>query len=189
MTLPQYPANIYRQDGELSLEGFTEFTAAGSQPAVIRGPFPFTHSTAGLTSGVTLYTPAIGDVIYDIGVSVVAAFNGTTPKADVGTFSGGNSGLFDELAGAVIDLTAIDAAATDNAGLSLVGGPNWLQAAVGSAGAGAGATYVPTPIIVTAANPLLLVVNQTGAKGGSAVGGTTGAGAVYVLTQTPVPFS
>lgn len=186
--MSKYPGAVEQPDGSGRVEGFIDFTDPTSTPALLRGPFPFSFATASLTAGVHIFTPNIGDVIYDVGIEIVTAFNGTTPLGDVGTFSGGNDGLFAIQAGVALDLTAADAAVTDNAGLSSPQTPSWLQAAVGSVGAAAGAAYLPTPLYVTAANPILLVISETGAKGGTATGATAGAGNVYVLTSTPVPL-
>lgn len=152
-------------------------------PAFVRS-FAFTFATVGLTTGVPILQLRAGDVVYDIGVSVPVAFDGTTPSADVGTFDGGNDGLFDFLA-TVVDLTALDNAVTENAGLATTSGPNWLAAAVASAGAAGSQSFNPTQITVTADCELLLVVSQSGAKGGTATGSTAGAGVVYVVTSTP----
>jgi hypothetical protein len=187
--MSKYPGAVEQPDGSGRVEGFLDFTDPTNTPAFLRGPFPFTFATAGLTAGVAIYTPNVGDVIYDIGVEIATAFDGTTPLADVGTFSGGNNGLFDELAGTTVDLTAADAAVTDNAGLSHATNQSWLQAAIGSVGAAAGSAYLPGALYVTVANPILLVISQTGAKGGAATGATVGVGAVYVLTSQPVRFS
>jgi hypothetical protein len=183
-----YAASILREDVSVDREGFVSFTDPGNQPAVLRGPFPFTHSTAGVTAGVPIYTPNVGDVILDIGIQLPVAFNGTTPMCDVGTFNGGSAGLFDGLAGAAVNLADADAAVTDNAGLSSATTTTWLAAAIGSAGAAGGASYLPAALYVTVANPLLLVVSQSGMKGGTATGATAGTGAVYVITSSPVPF-
>jgi hypothetical protein len=164
-------------------------TVSGATMASLGGvtvrKFPFTFATAGLATGYALYTPAVGDLIYDIGISVDTLFNGTTPLADVGTFSGGNVGLFGEL-GAAIDLGTADADVTDNAGLAEGGTATWLSAAIIVKNTAAESGVLPWTLKVTAANPLLLVVSQNGQKGGTATGATAGAGVVYVVTATPV---
>lgn len=182
---PTYPTNINDETGQTRIEGYTQFTQYS--PQHLRA-FPFAYNTAGLAAGVTIYTPAVGDVIYDIGIAVTTAFNGTTPLLDVGTFNGGNVGLFGELAAGAVDGTKVYSAVTDNAGLTTPNSAMWLQAAVGSHGAAGTAAYVSTPIIVTTANPLLLVLSQNGQKGGTAPGGSAGAGTVYVFTGQPLPF-
>lgn len=160
-----------RNSGGVTFEGLVS-----PGPLTLLGPFPFTFATNGLTAGVPIYTPSIGDVIYDIGISVPVAFDGTTPLADVGTFNGGNDGLFGTIGSAGVDLTAADSAVTSNAGLSSPANANWLSGA---------ATNPTWELYVTAANPLLLVVSQTGAKGGAASGATAGSGNVFLLTASP----
>ena len=181
-----YTVDLLNQDGTSTVRaGELQYPSGLPTPQHLRY-FNFSYATAGLASGVTIYTPNIGDVIYDVGICVTTAFNGTTPLLDVGTFNGGNVGLFGELAGAGVDGTKLYAAVTDNAGLSVPNTASWLQAAVGSVGAAGTAAYHSTPIIVTAANPLLLVVSQNGQKGGTATGATAGVGTVYVLTGQPL---
>jgi len=180
-----YPSNIEDGSGSIRIEGYTQF--AGGTPLQLRS-YAFTYQTAGLASGVSFYTPAVGDIIYDIGVVITTAFNGTTPKLDVGTFNGGNNGLFDELAAAPIDGTKVYADVTNNAGLASANAPLWLFNAVGSHGAAGTAAYNSSMLRVSAANPLLLVASQSGAKGGTAITSTAGAGSVLVLTATPLAF-
>ena len=181
-----YNTNVLDESGQIRIEGQLQFTGP-SAPQHIRS-FAVSHSTAGLATGVAVWTPQVGDIIYDIGIVLTTAFNGTTPLLDVGTFNGGNVGLFGELAGAGVDGTKLYADVTDNAGLSAPNTAPWLQSAVGSVGAAAGAAYKSTPILVTAANPVLLVASQNGQKGGTATGATVGAGNVYVLLGNPVSF-
>jgi hypothetical protein len=155
-------------------------------PLTLLGPYHFTFATPGLTTGVALVTLPVGAVIYDVGVEVVTAFDGTTPKADVGTFSS-THGLFDELAAAaVIDLSSADAAVTSNTGLSSATTASWLSTAIGSAGAAGGAAYLPALLYVTAVSTLSLVVSQDGSQGGTAIGGAAGVGNVFVLCATPI---
>jgi len=165
--------------------GLASRTAAISPaPLTLLGPFNFAFDTPGLTTGVTLVTLPLGAVIYDVGVSISVAFDGTTPKADVGTFSS-TAGLFDELAGAAVDLSAADDAVTDNDPLTISHGSNWLAAAIGSVGAAGSAAYLPGALYCTDVSTVKLVVSQDGSKGGTAIGGTAGTGAVYVLAATP----
>lgn len=176
--------NITRLQGTIT---FLDSTAQPVSSQVTLRSFAFSHSTAGLAAGVTVYTPAIGDVILDVGVAITTAFDGTTPKLDVGTFSG-TAGLFATLGGGVIDGTKLYAAVTDNTGLTSPNTPLWLSTSVGSAGAAGSAAYNSSQLIVTAANPLLLVASQDGAKGGTAIDSTVGEGLVYVLAATPLAF-
>src|SRR5512146_201439 len=77
--------NITRLQGTLT---FLDSTAQPVSSQTTTRSFAFTFQTAGLAAGVAVYTPAIGDVIYDVGIAVTTAFDGTTPKLDIGSFSG-----------------------------------------------------------------------------------------------------
>jgi hypothetical protein len=147
-------------------------------PLTLLGPFAFSFATLGLNNGIPLATLPVGAVILDIGVSVTGAFNGTTPAADVGTFSS-TAGLFSELGSTTVDLTGADIAVPDNDGLTAPDGHNWLSVA------GAAASNTPIELYVTAISTLLLVVSQDGTQGGTATGATAGTGNVYVLAATP----
>lgn len=171
---------LVNSGGQATFDGFIS-----PGPLFVRS-FAFGFDTPGLTAGVPFVQLRAGDIIYDVGVAIPVAFDGTTPGADIGTFDGGNNGLFSELAGgAAPDLTAADAAVTSNTGLSSATTGTWLSAAIGSAGAGASATYLPWQLPVTADCELLLVVSQDATKGGAATGASTGSGIVYVVTSTP----
>src|SRR5271156_4709185 len=50
--------------------------------------FPFIYSDAGLSTGLSLYTPTIGDILYDAWIEVDTAWDGTTPTAEIGSFVG-----------------------------------------------------------------------------------------------------
>lgn len=187
-----YAVDLLNQDGtNIVRAAQLQFQSATNQPATAPNTlyirqFPFGFGTAGLTTGVTLFTPAIGDLIYDVGISVTTLFNGTTPKADVGTFSGGNVGLFGELANSgQVSLGTADVAVTDNAGLTTTNGNQWLNDAVASVASAGTAAFKPPILSVTVANPFLLVVSQTGQKSGTATGASAGVGVVYVITGTP----
>lgn len=177
-----YPATIYDSTGtERISNGTVAFTTPTNTPSILY--FPFTYQTAGLAAGVTIYTPTVGTIIEDIGVVITTAFNGTTPKIDIGTFNGGNNGLFDELATAPVDATKVYADVTNNAGLASANSALWLSAAVVSHGI-TGSSAISSPQLrVSAANPILLVASQSGAKGGTAITSTQGAGTIYIVAQ------
>lgn len=153
--------------------------------AIVRGPFAFAFDTPDINNGVAFYTPTIGDILLDAWIEIDAAFNGTTPKADLSQYTGSASplGLWGASAfGLPVELAQAD---TVNAG----GGP---LTGTGSGGHGASllggsgnASCRIAPARFTTADPLLLVVSQDGSKGGMAVGGSAGAGKVYIVTATP----
>lgn len=186
-----YPVTIQAGDssGQVVYQGALTFQQSTNQPAGTNGNVSkataIAFGTAGLTAGVALYTPAVGDLILDIGIVITTAFNGTTPKIDVGTFNGGNNGLFDELAGAPVDATKVYADVTNNAGIAAANSHLWLSSAITSVGAAGTAAINSWQLRVSAANPLLVVVSQTGAKGGTATGATAGAATIVVVTSTP----
>ncbi len=149
--------------------------------AVVRGPFAFAFNTASINAGVTVYTPVVGDILLDAWFEITTAFDGTTPKADIGSFSGTTSGLFD-ISGNAVPLGTADTTATGGAGISInvTSGTLSLLAQVGSSLK----RTVPSRFTTTA--PLKLVVSQTGLAGGTAIGGAAGAGKLYIVTATPV---
>lgn len=154
-------------------------------PLTLLGPYTLTFATPGLTAGVSLVALPAGAVIYDVGVFVTVAFDGTTPMTDVGTFSG-NTGLFDQLAGAAVELADPLTGVTDNTGLQTnVDSNSWLAAAVASVGALGGATFRPPEVFVSATSTIKAVISQNGQKGGTAVGSTAGTALVYLLCATP----
>lgn len=53
--------------------------------------FHFAYNTPNLLTGAFLYQPALGDVMIEAWVEIDTAWNGTTPKLDVGTFSYGDT--------------------------------------------------------------------------------------------------
>ena len=147
----------------------------------------FAFNTAGLTAGVTLFTPAVGDILLDAWIEVDTAFDGTTPLADVGTFVGTNNGLFATCAasGLPVDLSVADSE-TGGTGYLWNAATSFANLPLGGMAFGNSGSNRVAPGKFSAANPLKLVVSQTGAKGGTAIGGAAGAARVYVVTATPV---
>jgi hypothetical protein len=154
-------------------------------PLALLGPFSVTSATPGLTTGVPLVKLPVGAVIYDIGVFVTVGWDGTTPTMDVGSFSS-TTGLFDQLAGAAVELSDPIVAVTSNAGLNQnQDSKSWLAAAIASVGADGGAAFNPPELYVSAVSTISAVVSQDGTKGGTATAATTGTALVYVLVATP----
>ncbi len=161
----------------------------GSTPGAARvlGPFPFAFDTAGINNGHTIWTPAVGDILLDAWISVVTAFDGSTPMGDIGTFTGGQSYGWLASNNAAADLTYADgnSGGIDKAILAQSGAPavdGVFQMTL------AGATYSSgrqLPGSFISASPIQVVVSQDGTKGGTASGGTQGAGNVYLVIATP----
>lgn len=146
----------------------------------VHGPFPFAFNTPGLNNGVNFYTPTVGDLLLDAWIEVTTAFNGTTPNGDIGTYVGTSSGLF--AVGAPIPLTGADSEGAGGGLLVNLGA--YMNPSL--VGASASMNKRVAPARFTAANPLKLVISQTGLKGGAAIGGTAGAVNLYIVTGTPV---
>ncbi len=131
---------------------------------------------AALAVGIPILVPAPGLTLLDAWIEVITAFNGTTPKADIGTFSGQNTGLYNLAAWTTaVDLTAADGVA-GGAGLRVgnaatFNGNLQLEQAAGQAGSGKGRVV---PAVFTDVLPLLVLATQSGQKGGTALDSTAG---------------
>lgn len=164
--------------------------------------FDITHATPGLEDGVDLFTPNAGDLIADIRVHVVEAFNGTTPFLDVGTFVTQAQGLFDRIAGRAVDLTAADndgiqtglLIASQTASLALLTAIAGVSYQLQISGEGPNFEAYNTPymsgngdIIVADPPPRLqVIVSTNGNDNGDPTGATTGHAKVFVGTITPI---
>ena len=130
--------------------------------------FTFADDTE-LAAGVPILTLNDGDLIAALWCQVDTAFNGTTPKGDVGTFSTAAHGLFDEIGSAVLDMTTADTVPTDNTGLQLPTAAKCLEITKG-------------PLLVTVNGAVLyFVVSEDGSKGGTATGATAGACTIHAV--------
>ncbi len=149
--------------------------------SVLHGPFTFNYDDAGLNDGIAFYTPVIGEVLLDYGVLIDEAFDGTTPRVDMGTAVGTTYGLFANSSGYQNLSGSVD---NENAGEGMLvnsqGGPFDMTGLVGSNGGGR-TSLIP----IIAANPIKLWVSQDGQAGGAASGGTQGILRVFIVTAIP----
>ena len=169
----------------------------GSQPGALvrKGPFTVAHNAAGLTTGVPIYTPAVGEWLMNGVIIPTTGFDGITPLADLGPGSGGR-GLFNYQIGSPIPVDA-SAESSDFGNLSMLSVPDL-------AGAGAlsmaldgvtvtGSTLglsaspitgelllpsVPSPFVST--DPVTVWVTQDGLAGSAAPGSTVGSLDIYL---------
>ena len=165
---------------------------------IVRGPFSFTHATAGISSGgVTVFTPAIGDVLLDVLVIITTPFDGTTPQYDVGLIETNGVGIFGNFYN-WLDATQQGVQFTDylQGGAPAIGTTpaftNPASALAFGSAAVAGVTNgVPpvTPSVFLDSAPFKLWVTQNGKSSGADPVCTVGAGALYVTTATPTPFT
>ena len=142
--------------------GGSSGSAAGT--TIVRH-FSFAHNTAGILTGHALYTPTIGDILYDAWVEVDTAWNGTTPLCDVGQFLAVSYGFFAAFGANspfAVDMSLADIVQTGT-GL-LVQGTNshltsdLLQAQIG----GTAPTQRFMPAKLTTADPIKVCVSQDG---------------------------
>lgn len=140
------------------------------------------YNDANIRTGVTVYTPAVGDWLLDAWFSVTTAWNGTTPMGDLAQFS-----------------------------LLSNGAPGWIATETGDAElmdsgvdqAGAGDQYIWSPFgaamiqqgndgtarlsgYFASVDPIQYIVTQDGTKNGAATGASQGAGYVYLLIAKPI---
>lgn len=156
---------------------------AGASGTPIVRHFPFTFNSSGLTAGKPMYTPTVGDILHDAWYEVDTAWNGTTPKFDLGTFVGGNTGFWQAALGSPsANLINADNQMTNNSGL-LVSTNSNAQSLFGLATSNSSARYMPLKF--TSTNALKIVVSQTGQVGGADPGATQGAAVLYLVTSTP----
>lgn len=176
--------------------------------------FDIAYNTSGLTSGHTIYTPAIGDLLLDAWVEVKTPWNGTTPLLDIGQFlAGATQGWYrllatvggDATSGLAIDLTLGEQDSFQTVGNSVLGNsgqvtnlsyPDLIQTIVHT-GVTVASPIVKWPTIglnlgssnlpgrFSAADPIKVVVSQTGQVGGADPSATQGAATVYIVTVTP----
>lgn len=146
--------------------------------ARLEGPFPFSFDDADADEGIAFYTPTVGEILVDAWFEVSTAFDGTTPKADIGQFSGGDTEGYFGIAGDAVDLTADDEASASG-GLVFNSGGGSLAAIAHSAG------YRYVPGRFASADPLEYVLSQDGLPGGTAIDSTAGAGAIYLIVMAP----
>jgi hypothetical protein len=133
----------------------------------------------GLEHGVAIYTPTPGDILRDIWLEVVTAWNASPALADVGTLIGSSSGLYGLAAGGPVDVTEADAPAGGSFGDVLIGATETdLSVAAGIGAASPAASKRPAPARFTSPAPLKVVVS---------IDGTTGGGTPATVTADAAP--
>ena len=147
--------------------------------------FPFAYNSAGLDTGLALYTPTEGDVLLEAWIEITQAWDGTTPSGDF--FMNGNSGFYNDLGGGLlpstIDMTVADDSPLDISATTGVSDlRSFAYASNTSATTGKGRLL---PGSFTTGAPIQVVVSQTGSVGGGDPGSTQGAAILYLVTATP----
>lgn len=155
--------------------------------AAVTRAFDVGFADAGLTTGETLYTPVVGEILIDAWVEFTVAFNGTTPLLDIGTFLAGNNGWYHGGKGVLV-ATAQDVGTGGPLGdASPITGSSTTTSRLSDSLGGADPSSVKRalPAKFTTTDPVQVVVTQTGAKGGTATGATAGKAVVYLQTSEP----
>jgi len=155
--------------------------------------FPFTFDTPDLVTGHEVYTPTVGDLIFNAWVEIAEAWDGTTPTLDFGTFLDSGTGWLGTFFGAV-DATIPDADASMVVGQSASGANAvtdlWANfEGTGDAALSAGRLALRKarnlPGKFTTADPIKVCVSTDGTPAGSEPGATQGSAVLYVVTVTP----
>jgi hypothetical protein len=165
--------------------------------ARVLGPFPFAFDDVGLNDGIAFYTPTVDDILLDAWIEVTEAFDGTTPFGDAGQYDGdtyGIWGLTNPIDLGTADRTS-DIPSLLTAATAQMLGENFAS---GNSAALLSTLQLTdsmgTPLLVsqrflpakfTTSVPMKVVVSQDGYLGSDPVGGTAGAGAVYLVVATP----
>lgn len=188
--------NAMVAEGSVSQSGYAGSFPRQTRPDIvpgasrILGPFPFAFDDAGLNDGIVFYTPTVGDILLDAWIETTEAWDGTTPNADIGTLTY-DAGLYNTTSAYTIGNADNDGG---NGGIVQQSGnenmssllsdnnPYWGGATVADVRYN---MFRVVPARFSEATPMKIVVSQDGLSGGAAVGGTTGAGAVYLVIATP----
>ncbi len=171
--------------------GPTGATGGGGTPAgvpIVRA-FPFAFNTPGILTGAALYTPTIGDLLFDAWFEIDTAWDGTTPKGDVGTFIGSAAGLWGNSQGLNVNMAAPDDASYSSFVDFLLSGSGAPASSVAMAWANHGVPaneltrFLPAKFVL--ADPIKVVVSQDGTTTGADPGSTHGAAVLFLVTATP----
>ena len=139
---------------------------------------PVKASTPDLHLGVQVYVPTPGEILRDMWLEVVTAWNASPALADVGTFLGSDEGLYGLAADGPVDVTKADLLAGGSPGDLLVGATENDLAVAAAIGATAPSDAKrATPARFTSAAPLLVVVSQDGKNSGAGTKATVTADA------------
>jgi hypothetical protein len=159
--------------------------------AIVRA-FPFAFDTPGILTGAAVYTPTIGDILLDVWIENVTAWDGTAAFGDffAGAYPSGNQGLL-QYGFDVNALWGMQSGAGNNSlPFSMLQGlefATWrLSVSDTSLVAGANlnhGAYLPQRL--TTADPIKVVVSDDGTTTGADPGATQGAAILYLVTATP----
>lgn len=174
-------------------------SGGGSAGSPIVRAFPFAYNSPGISSpsgsisGFPIYQPVLNDIFMDAWVEIDTAWNGTTPKLDVGTFSSGDIAGWWGTQGQGVPLdTGADGAHLDEIfqnqtfhGSSFAS--NRLSDVTNLSFTSLGSRVRILPALVfDGSQTIKICVSTTGLTTGANPGATQGSGVVYLVTATPL---
>lgn len=144
----------------------------------VRGPLTVNYNTANITTGITLYTTTVGEVILDFHVVLDTVWNATA-RMDFGDTADAYGLGYNFWSTEDLTATADD---TTYAGVSVGQGGSYAWANA------VGVRPYRTSLVVNAAKTLKVWITQDGLIGGSASTSTTGSARIYLITVMPEAF-
>lgn len=165
-------------------DGTPARTTFAGVPRVIA--LPFAYNTANILTGAALFTPTIGDVLLDAWIEITTAWNGTTPKGDVGAFIAGDIvGWLGSVVGpAPMDVVDVSDGSKLPHGL-LTQGTATTPSGLLSQLIYTGYQSRRLPAKFTTADPVKVCVSQDGYNDGADPGSSQGAAVLYLVVCTP----
>jgi hypothetical protein len=154
-------------DGSLKLQ-------PGADGLVRLHRIPFSFDTPGLLTGAPLYTPTVGEQITGLAIEVLTAWDGATPKGEIGTFVGSTTGLFTAF-GTFIAMDSADYEGLFGDGLRAPFVSNQIPTSIAR---GMRATVI-------APNPICVCVSQDATSTGADPGSTQGEAILHLLSTMP----
>ena len=142
------------------------------------------YNSANLRTGITIFTPAIGDVLLDALIQIDTAFDGTTPATDIAQWTllaNGSGGWFGAAGSGGVSLVGL--ADKSYQGDQFISGDDDATQSL-SQRSSDGARIVPG--YFASVDPVQIIVTQDGLKNGAAIGGTAGQLHVYLVVAKPV---
>lgn len=165
-------------------EGWQTVESGGSQPIDVVS-FDFAFDTPGLNDGVEVagYTPAVGDRVWDAWIFITEVWNGTTPKGEIGQFTGGSEGWFSEI-GVAVDMKIGEDSVNGDASEATYG---WYLSRLAQTASQTAGGWTP-PFTLRSTDPLKICVSRNGHAGGLDPGASQGAAKLSLLIVPAAKF-
>ena len=175
----------YRQLGSA---GWSAVGATASGAPTLYRSQAINYNSANLRTGITIYTPAVNDVLVDAWIQIDTAFDGTTPQADLAQWTllaNGSPGWFGSYGNGAVGVSGSDAAEAGDQFFGNTSNSANTDLMVAPVSVNNNA-YRGTPGYLASADPIQVIVTQDGLKNGAAIGGTAGSLIVYLVIAKAV---